>query len=167
MKKIHSLNAFEKADGLTPEQLRSDATKLPGHIEIGLHMIFDIKMDGKFTRKARLVANGNETPTVPKYDKYASVVSRESVRIGLLYAALNDLSILTCDISNAYLNAPCTEKLWTEAGAEFGSDKGAVMVLKKAVYGLQSAGASWHSTLAKTLSEICHSGRTFCPSRGD
>eukprot|EP00980_Cylindrotheca_fusiformis_P023006 scaffold10033_cov140-Cylindrotheca_fusiformis.AAC.1 len=66
-------------------------------------------MDGKFTRKARLVANGNETPVAPKYDRYSSVVSRESVRIGFLYAALNDLDILSRDISNAYLNAPCSE----------------------------------------------------------
>ena len=125
-------------------------------------MVFDIKMDGKFTRKARLVANGNETQDVPKYDRYASVVSRESVRIAFLYAALNDLDILSCDITNAYLNAPCTEKLWTEAGPEFGSDKGAVMVLKKAVYGLKFAGASWHSTLAQSISDM-----GFIPSRGD
>eukprot|EP00980_Cylindrotheca_fusiformis_P024973 scaffold12826_cov83-Cylindrotheca_fusiformis.AAC.1 len=119
-------------------------------------------MDGKFTRKARLVANGNETPVAPKYDRYSSVVSRESVRIGFLYAALNDLDILSCDISNAYLNAPCSEKLWTEAGPEFGGDAGSVMIFKKAVYGLQTAGSSWHETLAKTLSEM-----GFKPSRAD
>ena len=56
-------------------------------------MVFDVKLDGKFTRKARLVANGNETQDLPKYQRYASVVSRESVRIGFLYAALNDLDI--------------------------------------------------------------------------
>eukprot|EP00980_Cylindrotheca_fusiformis_P019797 scaffold6944_cov68-Cylindrotheca_fusiformis.AAC.1 len=78
MKKINSLQAFEKVEGITPDGLRKDATKLPGHAEVGLHMIFDVKMDGNFTRKARLVANGNETPTIPKYDRYASVVSRES-----------------------------------------------------------------------------------------
>ena len=162
MKKVLDLNAFEKQEEKTPAEIRQDATKLPGYSEIGLHMVFDVKLDGKFTRKARLVANGNETQDLPKYERYASVVSRESVRIGFLYAALNDLDILSCDVTNAYLNAPCTERLWTEAGPEFGSDKGSVMILKKAVYGLQSAGSSWHHTLAKMLEEI-----GFVPSRAD
>lgn len=91
-------------------------------------MVFDVKMDGKFTRKARLVANGNETePT--KDLTYSSVVSRDSVRIAFLFAALNDLDVLGCDVSNAYLNAPCREKLWIEAGAEFGDDKGSIMII--------------------------------------
>jgi len=77
MKKIHGLNSFIKVEGITPEEIRKNATKLPGHSEIGLHMVFDIKMDGLFTRKARLVANGNETPEFPKYERYASVVSRK------------------------------------------------------------------------------------------
>ena len=47
MGKIHSMNAFLKIDELKPSELRQDATKLPGHAEIGLHMVFDIKMDGK------------------------------------------------------------------------------------------------------------------------
>ena len=93
-------------------------------------------MDGNFTRKARLVANGNETQSLPKSDCYASMVSRESICIAFLYAALNDLKVLSCDISNAYLNAPCLKKLWYVAGPEFGSEEGSVMILKKAVYGL-------------------------------
>ena len=123
---------------------------------------FDIKMDGKFTRKTRFVANGNETVDLPKHDCYASVVSRESVRIAFLYAALNDLDILSCDITNAYLNAPCLEKLWYAAGPEFGSDKGSVMLIRKAVYGLKSAGNSWHSTISNTLINL-----GYKPTRAD
>jgi hypothetical protein len=44
-------------------------------------MIYDIKMDGNFSRKkkeqARFVANGAMTIDVPAYITYASVVSRE------------------------------------------------------------------------------------------
>jgi hypothetical protein len=47
---------------------------------------------------------------------YSSVVSRDSVQLAFLIAALNDLDILSCDIGNAYLNAPCREKIWFEAG---------------------------------------------------
>jgi hypothetical protein len=77
--------------------------------KIKLHMIFDVKMD--FTRKARLVAGGLMTDT-PSYLTYSSVVSRDSILLGLLLAALNDLDVLSCDIRNAYLNAPCHEKVW-------------------------------------------------------
>eukprot|EP00979_Chaetoceros_neogracilis_P001006 scaffold191_cov273-Chaetoceros_neogracile.AAC.21 len=41
--------AFEKINGVTPEQMKSGMIK-PGFQKIDLHMIFDIKMDGQFTR---------------------------------------------------------------------------------------------------------------------
>ena len=62
----------------------------PGYKYCGTHMIFDIKMDGKFTRKARLVTDGHNTH-VPSSISYSSVVSRESVRLALLIASLHDL----------------------------------------------------------------------------
>ena len=37
---------------------------------------------------------------------YASVVSRETVRIALLVAALNDHEVKTGDVQNAYITAP-------------------------------------------------------------
>jgi hypothetical protein len=81
-------------------------------------MIFDIKMDGNFTRKARLVAGGHTT-VAPASITYSSVVSRESVRLAFAIAGLNDLDVYAADISNAYLYAPCREKIWTVAGPEF------------------------------------------------
>ena len=74
-------------------------------------MVFDIKMDGKFTRKARFVAGGHTTDT-PASITYSSVVSRDSVRIAFLIAALNDLDVWAADIGNAYLNADCREKIY-------------------------------------------------------
>ena len=94
---------------------------MPEYKEIGYHIIFDIKMDGKFIRKARLVVKFHETEYVTKWDTYSLVVSQDSLRITLLYAALNELDILTCDIFNAYLEASCGEKLWNVAGKEFSS----------------------------------------------
>jgi hypothetical protein len=60
-------------------------------------------------RKARHFAGGHTTDA-PTAMTYASVVSRESVCIRLLRAALNDLSILTADIQNEYLTSPWVEK---------------------------------------------------------
>ena len=73
-------------------------------------LFFDIKMDGKFTRKDRLVA-GVHNRSPPLYTTYYSVVNRESVRLEFLIYGLNDLDICACDIGNAYLNAPCWGKL--------------------------------------------------------
>ena len=73
-------------------------------------------------RKARYVAGGHMTEA-PNVKTYASVVSRESVRIGLMLAALNNLSILLADIQNAYLTSPCQEKIYTILGPEFGPNR--------------------------------------------
>ena len=101
--------AFDELEGVTEEEMQTGMVK-PGYEYCGTHMIFDIKMDGKVTRKARLVANGHKT-NVHSSITYSSVVSRESLRLALLIASLNNLDISCCDIGNAYLNTDCREKL--------------------------------------------------------
>ena len=101
------------ADGVAPP---------PDHQFIRCHMIFDVKMED-FRRKARLVAGGHATKA-PATLTYASVVSRETVRIALLMAALNDVDIWAADVLNAYITVPCREKIWTTLGKEFGDDCG-------------------------------------------
>ena len=71
-----------------------------------------------------------------------------------MIAALNDLDVLAADLQNAYLNAPCAEKIWFEGGAKCGEDKGKVLILVQALYGLKSAGASWRSAFAQTLRDL-------------
>jgi hypothetical protein len=72
-------------------------------------MIFDVNMED-FRRKARFVAGGHTTDT-PRTMTYASAVSRESVRVELTLATLNDLDVNMADIENDYLTAPITEKV--------------------------------------------------------
>jgi Reverse transcriptase (RNA-dependent DNA polymerase) len=81
-------------------------------------------------------------------------VSRESVCIGLLIAALNDLDVLAANIQGAYLNAPCGEKVYTICGPEFGKDEGRIGVITKALYGLKTSGFQWHVHLAETLHDM-------------
>ena len=95
--------AFENIDGVTPDEIRKGKIH-PVYENVNVHMIFDINMDGKFTRKLRLVA-GRHTTAPPSSIACSSVVSRESVRIAFLLAPLNDLDIFACDIDNAYINA--------------------------------------------------------------
>ena len=132
-----------------------------GYQEVKCHLIFDVKMGENFRRKARFVAGGHTTD-VPSTLTYASVVSRDSVRIALTIAALNDLKVLACDIQNAYLTADCREKIWTRAGPEFGSEADTIFIVKKALYGLKSAGAAFRALLAESLYDM-----GYVPTKAD
>ena len=122
-------------------------------------MVFDIKL-GSLERKARLVADGHKQEATSD-TTYSSVVSRDSVRIFFLLAALNDVKVLTCDIENAYLTAPINPKtkLYIIAGSEFGEDyKGRPAAVVKALYGLKNSGADFRKHLAKTLRALGFEG---------
>jgi hypothetical protein len=142
------------------EILEDDAPNPVGHTLIDCHMVFDIKAD--FTRKARYVAGGHQTEP-PASITYASVVSRESVRIAFMLAALNGVEVKVADLSNAYLNAPVREKIYTICGPEFGPLEGKRARIVRALYGLKSAGFSWRSLLAQVL----HDDLKFTPCKAD
>ena len=145
--------AWRTADGVSPAQARTGKEpSMIGFQEIHCHVIFDVKMD--FTRKARVVAGGHTTDT-PASITYSSVVSRDSVRLAFLIAGLNDLDVLAGDVTNAYLNAPCREnKICLEGGVETGHDRGKVLIVTRALYGLKSSGAAWRADLAATLRDL-------------
>ena len=89
-----------------------------------------------------------------KSSTYVSRVSRESVRIALTLAALNDLEVKTSDIQNAYLTAPCSEKVHTTLGTEFGENKGKTAIIVRAFYGLASSGARFRNHLADCMHHL-------------
>ena len=91
--------AYGEVDACTPKQARrGEVSELTGFQEIMYHLIFDVKMD--FKRKAHFVAN-ESTIEAPVALCYSSVVSRDSVRLAFLIAALNELDVFACDIGNA------------------------------------------------------------------
>jgi hypothetical protein len=94
--------------------LNGEESAPPTYQDIRCHIIFDVKME-YFRHNARFVAGGHTTDT-PHAMTYTSVVSRESVRVALTLAALNDLDVKMTDIENAYLTAPITEKVWNVLG---------------------------------------------------
>jgi hypothetical protein len=115
-------------------------------------MIFDEKMD--FTRKARFVA-GRHTTDILGSITYSNVVSRDSAQLAFRIAGLNDLDILAGDVTNAYLNAKSREKMWFEEGIETGEDKGKLLIVTLALYGLKISGAAWRADiLAATLRDL-------------
>ena len=69
---------------------------------------------------------------------YASMMSRETVRIALMTAALNDLEVKLGDILYAYV-------------PEFGKDIGKTAVIVRALYCLKLAGAAFRCHFARCI----------------
>jgi hypothetical protein len=67
---------------------------------------------------------------------------------------LNGLEVLGADVKNTFLTAPCKEKIWLVAGAEFGGEHGKNLLIGRALYGLKSASASFRADMAKKLDEM-------------
>ena len=62
----------------------------------------------------------------------------------LMIEALNDLELQAVNIKNAYLTAPCREKIWTRAGPEFGMVEGKVFIVVRDLYGIhEEAAFAW------------------------
>jgi hypothetical protein len=69
------------------------------------------------------------------------------------------------DIQNAYINHAATkEKILFRGGDEMGSDKGKVIIIIHALYGLKSSGARWQEHMAQTL---WNGGFTSCEADPD
>lgn len=134
-----------------------------GYRKIKGHMIFDVKMGENLRRKARFCANGNMIEAPPSMT-YASVVSRDSVRICLMLAALNGLDIKCADVQNAYLNAKPKEKVYIIGGKEFGEHEGRVIVIVRSLYGLKGSGAAWAAALRQVMRDM---GYFPCRADGD
>eukprot|EP00804_Cyclotella_cryptica_P019304 CCRYP_006183-RA/>CCRYP_006183-RA protein AED:0.20 eAED:0.20 QI:0/0/0/1/0/0/5/0/657 len=134
--------------------LADGAAPPPDHQFIRCHMIFDVKLED-FRRKARLVARGHATKAPA-----LSLMPASS----LLVAALNDIDIWATDVLNAYITAPCREKIWTTLGKEFGDDCGKKAIVVRALYGLKSSGAAFRVHLAGCMQEM---GYKLCPADPD
>ena len=88
--------AKEMKNVMTAFEFRNKDKMPIGHKKIDCNMIFDIKMD--LTRKSWLLVAGDHQTEESKEMIFSPVVSHESVCIAFLYAALNDLEVLACDI---------------------------------------------------------------------
>jgi hypothetical protein len=90
-----------------------DISELPPvYQKITCNMIFEVKTGEKLRRKAHFVADCHKTMT-PAVTTYSLVVLRDSVCIALTIAALNNLSIMACDIQKPpfFVMADCREML--------------------------------------------------------
>ena len=133
-----------------------------GRKYMSCHLIFDVKAFS-LKRKARFVGNGAmvDSSDVPTF---ASVVSRESVRIAFTVAALNGLDVLSADCEGAYLNAKPRERLYTKCGPEFGEMEGRWAIIVRALYGASSSAASWRDAISRVIEAL---GFKMCRADND
>jgi hypothetical protein len=79
---------------------------------------------------------------------------------------LNNMKVMTADIQNAYLTAPCREKIWCKAGREFeafGIQHNTPLLIVRALYGLKSSGAAFRAFCAEQLDKMNYHSTTGDP----
>ena len=91
---------------------------------------------------------------------YACVVTRETFKIALMIAGVNDCELNLTYIMNAYIQAAISVKLWTILGLDFGSDTGKIVAINRALNALKSAGEAFRNHLASCMNPlgVCHIG---------
>lgn len=134
----------------------------PGYKRIKVHLIFNVKHNGRF--KGRCVADGHLTG-IPLESVYSGVITIQGVRMVTFLSELNDLELWQTDVSNAYLEAKTSEKLYIIAGSELGPElQGHVLIIHKAQYGLRTSGREWHIRLPECMEAL---GFTMCSAKLD
>ena len=122
-----------------------------------LCMIFMVRPD--LQRKAHLVIGGHVIDS-EGHSTYALMVKLQSICLLNIITKANGLRCLSGDVGNAYLNATTEEKIYTRCSPEFREHQGCIVIIHKALYGLQSSACRWHAHLADTLHSM-----GFTPSR--
>ena len=90
------------------------------------------------------------------------MVSLRGLRACIFIGELNGTPAWGTDISSAYLCAKASKKVCIEAGPEFGSQAGRLLIVDKALYGLRLSGKAFNHLLTDVL---CSLG--FEPSSAD
>ena len=103
-----------------------DSTPGPDYQFVKLTMVYEVKQDGH--RKARLVTGGHLVDPC-SISTRSTVVKGVSVRLLDVIAHRDNLKMLCGDVSNAFITAPCLEKVYSRAGPEFGDRHNSIMVL--------------------------------------
>ena len=80
------------------------------------------------------------------------MVSLDSVRIALTYAALHQTQVLATDIRNSYLQAPMLENNYIISGLEFGLENvGNRALIVRALYGGKAADRDFRHNLQSCM----------------
>ena len=142
------MGAFEEAD--LP----------PGQKAIGLKWVYDYKTDALGVKipgkeKARLVAQGYSQHPGQYGETYAPVAKLASVRILLVWAAVNDLEIFQFDCKMAFLHAKLHHDLYAQPFPGFEtSNSSKVLRILVALYGLRQSAFEFYILLMSLLLDL-------------
>lgn len=114
-------------------------------------MVYNVKHDGQF--RARLDADGHKTENTLE-GVYSGVVLLRGFQLVIFLAELNNLEVWGTDVGSAYLQAPTRERLYTIVAPYFGTYKGYVLVVRKALYRLKLGGKMWFEKSANIFQEM-------------
>ena len=115
-------------------------------------MVSDVNMV-EFRIKDCFVAGFHRTEP-PVTINCASVFSQETVCLCLMIYAINYLEFKASYIQNAYITAPCQEKVWIIFGPKWGNNAGKKANILCSLYGLKSAGTSFCAHLADCMRNL-------------
>ena len=162
---IDSMKAFEVYE-------RVPRSAAQGRQILGCKWVYKRKTGkhGEVTRyRARLVAQGYRQKEWDSFnpDEISSPVAhKETLRMFLSTAAGLDLEVYCCDVKAAFLQSHLSEKIYLKAppGYESKTVKGEeeILELRKAIYGLKQASASFWEAISSHLKSI-----GFVPTVGD
>ena len=124
-----------------------DGTKITvGYNKAYGHLVFDDRMT--LEHKSLQVKDVHRTPEL-EWSTFPSVVSRESARIMLTNAALNDLLIYAYDIQNYYLQAISYEKYYFVFG-----NTGKHTITIQSLHGRKSSGSDYWRHVRSAMEEM-------------
>ncbi|QBM90867.1 Reverse transcriptase RNA-dependent DNA polymerase [Metschnikowia aff. pulcherrima] len=135
-----------------------DSEKLfKGTLNIGtryVHAIDDYDKSPDGIVKARCVAHGFGQQ-IGREETYFPVVLPEIVKAFMMVVAVViDIKVKQMDVSSAYLHSDLDEPVYVlRPKGVLGVDETKIWKCKKAVYGLETAGRSWKSTVKKKLED--------------
>ena len=122
-----------------------------GYKKIWVHLVYDVNHDGR--HKASLVADRNFTD-ISVLNVYYGVVSLCGILILLFFALLKKMEMWDTYIGNAYLEANTLEKVYTISVTGFVDKEGYIIIIVKALYGLQYYGIRCHERFGDCLRDM-------------
>ncbi|KAI2509503.1 Reverse transcriptase (RNA-dependent DNA polymerase) [Fragilaria crotonensis] len=94
------------------------------------------------------------TPAQARTGKEPLMIGFQEIHCHVIFDVKMDFTRKARRCNQCIINASCREKIWFEGGIETGEDRGKVLIVTRALYGLKSSGAAWRADLAATLCQM-------------
>ena len=149
----HLKNSFEFLE---------DEDKIPvSHNEASSHLVFDALVT--LERKDRWVKDRHVTSNLEQ-SAFAAVFSKESDRIALTHAALNDLPTCAYNTQNAFFQFPSSEKQYVVCGLEIMQESaGKHAIIVRCSCRGKSSGTDYWIHSRSTMEDLCFSSYKAIP----